>query len=80
MDGLADEIVGARLERGGLLSWILRGDDDHRQEARRPDPAQAAAHLVAVDPGHHHVQEHEIGMAVGHALPASSPEVAAITS
>jgi hypothetical protein len=47
---------------------IERRDEDHRQERRFRRGAQAPAKVVAVDPGHQDVGDHEIRMHLAHQL------------
>ena len=61
VERLGEEIVGTRLEAFDLIVDFVEGrHHDHGQEpcfGIRFDPA---AHLVAIELGHHHVEENEI--------------------
>ena len=58
-DGLADEVLGAGLERAFHVIG-LGGHHDDGQIALRIDRLQRRHHLEAVHPGHEHVQDHEV--------------------
>ena len=60
VERLGDEVVGAGLDRLGLLRPDAGGDHDHRQERGVLVRADAAAHGVAVHPRHDHIEEDEI--------------------
>jgi hypothetical protein len=49
-------------ERAHLLESVgQRGEEDHRDRARRVARLQPLADRVAVQARHHHVEEHEVG-------------------
>ena len=80
VERLADEVVGARLDRADLLLVAARRDHHHRQELEARGAADPAAHLVAVHARHQDVEQHQVG-ARGRAASASasSPEAAVST-
>ena len=58
--GLDHVIVGAQLQAQHLVKGLaLGGEHHHRGIARLAD---AAAHFQAVHPGHHHIQQHHVGL------------------
>ena len=58
--GLRNEVRGARLERAAdRLGVLVPGDHDDRHAAKRGSRAQAPADLVAVEPGHVDVEQHD---------------------
>ena len=60
LEGLADEVVGARLEGlGDLLVGLERREHDDGQVARLGARAQDAQDLVAVGRRHHEVEQDE---------------------
>ena len=63
VERLRHEVVGAGLDRAPLLLLARRRDHHDRQERGRLVRAQAAADLVAVDPRHHDVEQHQIDVA-----------------
>ena len=60
VERFADEVVGSSLDSPRLLVVSARGDHDDRKKRRTRLAADPSAHLVAVDAGHHDVQEHQI--------------------
>ena len=81
VERLGQEVVGAGLDRALDLLLVAAGGDHHdRQEGRRGRLADPPAHLVAVDAGHHDVEQDEVGARVGSIASASSPEAAVTTS
>ncbi len=57
-EGLGEVVVGAQLEAHHPVGLVAAGrqHDDRHRGAR----ADAAAHLQAVEAGHHHVQQHRV--------------------
>jgi hypothetical protein len=62
VEGLLDEVVGARFDRSSLLLAGAGGDHDHGEDSRFLALADAAAHGVSVHAGHHDVEEYEVGV------------------
>jgi hypothetical protein len=63
---LGDVVVGAELEPEDLVDLLGLGRE-HDDRDRRAGP-QAAAHLEAVHPGHHHVEHDEVEGLLGEAV------------
>ena len=64
VDRLGQEIVSAGLQAGQTIRGaIQRGDHHHWQMRGRRCGFKAAADLVAVHTGHHHVEQHDIAFA-----------------
>jgi hypothetical protein len=62
VDGLGEEVVRAGLDSlHALLGGIECGHHDDGQEPGLFALADPAAHLVTAHPGHHHVEQHQIG-------------------
>jgi hypothetical protein len=58
-EGLGDVVVGTGLEtEHAVLLGAERGEQDDRHVTGK---TQAAAHLEAVHPGHHHVEDQQVG-------------------
>jgi hypothetical protein len=66
VEGLGDEVVGARVEGRNLLLLAAGRDHQHREGLGGRVLPQAPAHLVAVHPRHEDVQQHDVGLALGH--------------
>ena len=62
VERLRDEVVRAGLDRSRLLLADARGDHDHGQHRGLVVLAQPAADGVAVEPGHHHVEQDQVGL------------------
>ena len=59
---LVDEVFGAQLQPPLLvLRAVKPGEEENRNGARGFGRLEPAAHLVAVDLGHHHVQQDQVG-------------------
>ena len=59
---LAHEVDRAQLEAGPLAVLVVdRGEEDDRDVGGGGRVLEAPAHLVAVEPGHHHVEDDEVG-------------------
>ena len=65
IEGLRDEVVGTRLDRGQLLLVAARGDHHHGQQGRGRVGPQPPADLVAVHPRHDDVEQYEVGQLGG---------------
>ena len=61
VEGLRDEVVRAGLDRLRLLLADARRDHDHRQHRGVVVRAEVGADGVAVEAGHHHVEEDQVG-------------------
>ena len=60
VERLRDEVVRAGLDRSPLLGSFARREHDHRQNCGLLPRTQLPADGVAVEPGHHHVEQHEV--------------------
>ena len=60
IERFGDEVVRARPQRLHALVITARGDHHDRQEARRRIVAETPAHVVAIQIGHHDVEQHEV--------------------
>ena len=71
LERLDDVVVGTGLQPDDDVDGVALGrEHDDRDAGLRPDPA---AHLDAVDPGQHDVEQHEIGRTSRNAASAASP-------
>ena len=62
VDGLAEEVVGARLDAlDPLLLRVERSDEHHRQQRGLRIGAQPPAHVVAGQARHHDVEQDQVG-------------------
>ncbi len=62
VDGLGEKVVGPGVEPlDALARGVEGGDHDHGEHGVLGIGADPPAHLVAVHPRHHHVEENEIG-------------------
>ena len=61
VEGFRDEVVGAGFDRLRLLLADARRDHDHRQHRGVVVRTQRATDGVAVEAGHHHVEEDQVG-------------------
>ena len=69
VDGLGQEVVGARLDPlDALLTGIERGHHDHGQPCRLRSVANGPAHLVSAHLGHDDIEEHDVGRLGGDLL------------
>ena len=62
VEGLRDEVVGTGLDRLRLLLADARRDHDHRQHGGVVVRAEVGADGIAVEAGHHHVEEDQVGL------------------
>ena len=62
VERLRDEVVGAGLDRLRLLLADARRDHDHRQHRGLLARAEPAADGIAVQAGHHHVEQDQVGL------------------
>jgi hypothetical protein len=59
---LGKEVVGTRLDAAHpALAVLQRRDQDHRDERRRLIALQLPADLESACPGHHDVEQHQVG-------------------
>ena len=69
VDGLGEEVIGTRLEATHpVLRLVERGDHDHGNVLGGRVLLDPPAHLDAVDPRHHHVEQHDVGAGALHRL------------
>jgi len=67
VDGLAQEVVGARVDAlHALLDGIERRHHDDREHRGGDVRADLPAHVVAGHAGHHDVEQHEVGLILLH--------------
>ena len=63
VDGLGNEVHRTQLQSQRLCRFVVvGGDEDDRDVAGCGIGLQPTAHLVAIHAGHHHVQQHQVGL------------------